>query len=371
MKKIWLLIGIFSITVLIVGVNIYHATTKESIEVKTTSIEKREISDIVMIPGTLKLINEQKVFFDPEKGEVKEILIKEGDKVKKGDPIVRYENEQLQLERKQNQLSIELNYIRISQLEKQIKNLEEKKEELIKEIGEKEAAKQVQREKDQLETEMEMANVELKQNLLQKEMIERKINELVVKSNLDGVVISVNREAAQPNTEPAILVHVGDLNHLKVEGVISEYDSLKVKESQHVTLKSDIIPEQEWKGKISKIGILPNQIDSMTQNSTSVQYPIEVLVESQNISAKPGFQLIMEIETDRKKVNTLPLKAIRQDGDHYFVFVVKNGKAIKKEIEIGLTKGQYIEVKEGLAKDDKVVINSPNNLENGMEVTVR
>jgi HlyD family secretion protein len=226
MKNIWLLMGIFSVIVLIVVVNIYHATTRDIIEVKAISIEKREISDIVMIPGTLKLVDEQKVFVNPEKGEVKEFLVKEGDKVKKGDLIIRYENEELQLEKQQNQLSIESNYIRIRQLKKQINDLKRKKDELTKELGEKEAQEQIENEENQLNTDLKVAEIDLKRNLLQKETIEKKLEELVIKSNLDGVVISVNREALKPNdTESPVLVHIGDTTKFKVEGFISEYDS--------------------------------------------------------------------------------------------------------------------------------------------------
>ncbi|ASS88849.1 hypothetical protein GLN3_17325 (plasmid) [Geobacillus lituanicus] len=375
MKNIWLLMGIFSVIVLIVVVNIYHATTRDIIEVKAISIEKREISDIVMIPGTLKLVDEQKVFVNPEKGEVKEFLVKEGDKVKKGDLIIRYENEELQLEKQQNQLSIESNYIRIRQLKKQINDLKRKKDELTKELGEKEAQEQIENEENQLNTDLKVAEIDLKRNLLQKETIEKKLEELVIKSNLDGVVISVNREALKPNdTESPVLVHIGDTTKFKVEGFISEYDSLKIKKGQHVTIKSEVIPDQEWKGKVSKIGIMPNptnQIDEGNSTNTSVQYPIEVLVESNNLSAKPGFRVIMEIEADKRKVSTLPLKAIKQEGDHYFVFIIKDGKAVKKEVQIGLTQDQFVEIKKGLTEEDKVIINPPDNLKSGTEVVLK
>ncbi len=379
MKRIWLLIGTFLGIVLIVSANIYYATTEERIKVKTTSIEKREISDMVMVPGTLKLLNEQKVFADPEKGEVNEILVKEGDKVKKGDPIIRYSNEELQLEKQQNQLSIESNYIHIRQLKKQINDLKKKKEELTKELGEKKAKEQVENEENQLNTDLKVAEIDLKRNLLQKETIEKKLKELVIKSNLDGVVISVNRGALKPNdkTESPVLVHIGDTTNFKVEGFISEYDSLKIKKGQLVTIKPEAMPDQEWKGKVSKIGIMPNPtnqiIDGENSNSTntSVQYPIEVLVESNNISAKPGFQVIMEIEADKRKVSTLPLKAIKQEGDHYFVFIIKDGKAVKKEVQIGLTQDQFVEIKKGLTEEDKVIINPPDNLKSGTEVVVK
>jgi HlyD family secretion protein len=376
MKKIWARIGVFLGIVLIVSAkNIYHATTEGKIKVKTTSIEKREILDMVMVPGTLKLLNEQKIFVDPEKGEVNEILVKEGDKVKKGDPIIRYNNEELQLEKQQNQLSIESNYIRIRQLKKQINDLKEKRDKLTKELGEKEAKEQIENEENQLNTDLKVAEIDLKRNLLQKETIEKKLEELVIKSNLDGVVISVNREALKPiDTQSPVLVYIGDITNFKVEGFISEYDSLKVKEGQHVTIKSEVIPDQEWKGKVSKIGIMPNptnQIDGGNSANTSVLYPIEVLVESNDVSAKPGFRVIMEIETDKRKVSTLPLKAIKQEEDHYFVFIIKDGKAVKKEVQIGLTQDQFVEIKEGLTEEDKVIINPPDNLKSGTEVVVK
>jgi HlyD family secretion protein len=114
-----------------------------------------------------------------------------------------------------------------------------------------------------------------------------------------------------------------------------------------------------------------NQIDEGNSTNTSVQYPIEVLVESNNLSAKPGFRVIMEIEADKRKVSTLPLKAIKQEGDHYFVFIIKDGKAVKKEVQIGLTQDQFVEIKKGLTEEDKVIINPPDNLKSGTEVVLK
>lgn len=372
MKKIWIGIGIIGIIALFIGVSVYRASTKENVQVETTQMTVKEMTGNVMIPGTLQLAKEQKVYLDPQLGEVSKILVKEGDKIKKGTPLLKYENEQLQLEKEQNKLAIDSSYIRINQINKQIEDLDDKRKDLEKQIGKEEAKKQIEAEKSQLETEKKMANIELKQQLLQKETIEKKLNDLEVKSEIDGIVIGVNEDVIQNESQPSVIIHIANLNEYKVTGVISEYDSLKVKENQPVTLKSDVVPDQKWKGKVSKINLLPQEQEIMNQSNSNgaVQYPIVVKVEDQNILAKPGFQLIMEIETERKKVNSLPLEAVKQEDDQHFVFVVENGKVARKEIEVGITSEQNIEIKDGLTKKDQVILNPPDHLKVGMEVTI-
>jgi HlyD family secretion protein len=101
-----------------VGVNVYRAMSKEEVTVSTVKLSQQEIASNVMVPGTLRFQNEQYIYQDPEKGEIAEILVKEGESVKVGTPLLRYENEQFSLEKEQNALSIESSYLKINQLEK-------------------------------------------------------------------------------------------------------------------------------------------------------------------------------------------------------------------------------------------------------------
>lgn len=372
-KKVWIGIGVAFIIVLFVGISIYRAASKENPTVSTVKMEEKEITGNVMIPGTLQLMNEQKIFYDPEKGKVKKILVKEGDRVKKGTPLVIYENEQLELEKEQAKLSIEQSYIKLDQINEQLADLKKKEEELKKQVSEEEAETQIESEKNQLQMDKKMTNLELKQQQIQKETVEKKISELEVKSEVDGIVITVDEEATVgtgENLKP--LLHIGSLNKLKVEGVISEYDSLKIKEGQPVVLKSDVVPDAKWKGKVSQIGILPQQGNEVAETGNeAVQYPVEVLVEDQNIPVKPGFKLIMEIETERKKANVIPITAVKQDDNQQYVYVVKNGKIVRKDIETGSSNDKYIEVKSGLTKSDEIVSEPSDDLKSGMEVTIK
>lgn len=373
-KKIWISIGVVSIIALLVGVNVYRAMSKEEVTVRTVKLSQQEIASNVMVPGTLKFQNEQYIYQDPEKGDIAEILVKEGDAVKEGTPLLRYENQQFSLEKEQNALSIESGYLKINQLENQLNDLNEKEKDLSKQVGEDEAEKTIDAERDQLKMEQKMADIELRQLLLQKGTIEKQLSALEVKSDMSGTVVTIDENPEQAAEQGGIkaVIHIAKTDQFIVSGVLSEYDSLKVADGQPVTLSSDVVPDAKWKGKVSNIGLLPEAPpSSMSTENAAVQYPVEVSIEGSEMKAKPGFKLIMEIETEKRSVQTVPVDAVKQDGEDYFVYTVLDGKTKKKTIEIGTASSDYMEVKDGLTADDAIVSKPKDDLQSGTEVTVK
>ncbi|KKI93826.1 hypothetical protein WQ54_01885 [Bacillus sp. SA1-12] len=370
-KKIWISIGVGTIILIFIGVNVFATLREENPVIEAINLEKREITEKVMVPGTLSLSQEDFVYLDSEKGEVEEILIKSGDKLEKGTHILKYKNEQLQLEKEQNTLSIESAYLRINQIKDQIENLEEKEKDLAKQVGDEEAEKEVAAERDQLEIDLKVADIEARQLLLQKETINKKLSQLEVKSEMDGTVLSVNDEAVTGISQ-APMIHIGNTDEYVVKGFISEYDALKITEKQAVVLRSDVISDKEWKGTVTRVSLLPEQAENgLGSEDTAVQYPIEVSIDAKDLTAKPGFKLIMEIETNKRTVQAVPIEAVKQDGEDYYVFIVDDGKAIRKKVTTGATSDDYMEITSGIENGDAVINIPPDNLQNGMEVKVK
>lgn len=373
-KKAWIIIGVISIVVIMISVSVYREVYAKGPTVKTAVLKQEEISSLLMIPGTVKLSEEQIVYISPDKGELKELLVKEGQTVKVGDVIAKLQNPQLELEVEQNKLAIETANLKISQIDKQLKQLKDKEKTLAEQVGKEEAKKQLAPETEQLDMEKKLANLDLKQATLQKDMINKRQSELEIKSTIDGVVLSANLPKAS-SIEGAMaepIVHIGKLEALKATGLLSEYDTLKVSVGQKVTLKSDAVPDQKWQGEIENMALLPQQTQTGSQSgSQAVQYPVTVKITGDLKSLKPGFQIIMEIETDKKVTNVLPMDALYDEGDQPFVYIVKDGKAIKKEVQTGITSGSKIEVLEGISNEDQIIINAPDSIKNGLEVTVK
>lgn len=136
-KKVWMTIAVVTIFIGLFSVNVLVNARSENPTVKVTNLKKMEISNKIMISGTLKLAEEQTIYYNPEKGDVDEILVKEGDDVVQGTPLFTYKNSQLLLEQKQNKLQQESADMELNSLQKQLNNVNN----LLKEDKENEELK--------------------------------------------------------------------------------------------------------------------------------------------------------------------------------------------------------------------------------------
>ncbi|WP_273849963.1 efflux RND transporter periplasmic adaptor subunit [Guptibacillus spartinae] len=371
-KKVWMIIAVITIIIIIVGANIYRTYADRTATVETEQAKLEEMKSTIMTPGTLAMAEESTVYQDASKGAVKEVLVKEGDSVKKGDPVVKYENQDLEMEKEQNEINIESLYLRINSLDKQEKRLKEKQNDLADDVGEDEAEETMEAEIDQVKMDKRMANLDLRQALLQRDRLKQKVSELDVTSEISGIVLEANDSSVPESTQmEKPLLRIGSMENLIVEGTLSEYDTLNIEAGQKVTITTDVLPDEKWEAEIMEVGYLP-QASSPEANTSAVQYPFSVKFNHpEDVDLKPGFQMILEIETESHEALTLPLDAVQQDGEESFVFIVEDGKAIKRQIETGSSTTKRIEVAKGISQKTKVIVNAPDHLKNKMDVSVK
>jgi len=375
MKKKVLIFSICLILVLIIGVNVYKTQGKvNEINVRITHLKKKNITNKVMIPGILKLAEEQYIYYDAQKGNINNIHVTEGSIVQIGTPIITYESDELDLQQEQNRLATKSSQLQINSLTTQIANLNKKQKELEKEVSKEEAKNQIDSERAQLQIDLETANLELEKNKLEGKSITKKEKDLEVKSEINGTVLEVDKGAI--NTVSDIqksIVHIGNTNQYLASGMLSEYDALNIKVGQPVTITSDVLPDKRWTGLVKQIDYLPQQQSiSDGANDGANEYPVEININDDDIkSIKPGFKLILEIETSSKKANSLPTKSIVNKDKSTYVYIVKDGKAVRKKVKTGKTTNEITEIKNGLSGKEKVISNPSNQLTDGMEVNVQ
>ncbi|GAB1795866.1 efflux RND transporter periplasmic adaptor subunit [Priestia megaterium] len=376
MKKGIIITAVAVVIVAVIGINVYRAqsVSGKAVNVHVANIKEKKLRNTVMVPGTLKLANEQYVYFDAEKGEVERFHVTEGSRVQQGTSLVTYESDTLDLEQEQNKLERKSSQLQINSVSKQLSNLNKKQKELEKEMSKQEAKDQIETERTQLNLDLETAKIDLERNKLEAKSIAKKERNLDVASDINGTVLEVDKEAVNNTSDvQKPLIHIGNTDEYLATGVLSEYDALKIKTGQAVKITSDVLPDKEWAGSVKQIDYLPQQQASAEAgNDAANQYPVEVKVDDQDITMiKPGFKLLLEIETSSKKASSLPIKAVvNEDGEKY-VYVVKDKKAVRKEVKIGETTNKFSEIKSGVSSKDKVITNPTKNLTDGAEVTVQ
>ncbi|WP_025092361.1 efflux RND transporter periplasmic adaptor subunit [Bacillus safensis] len=349
---------------LFIGFNIAKNQAKpaSTAAIKTVKLTPKEITSTVMTPGTLSFSEEQFIYEEEEKGKLKGIAVKEGEKVKAGTPLLTYENKELELEEQQQALAAESSTLKLEQLQKRLSELDEKK------AGGFDA--NAKSERDQLQLELKAAELEQKQAEISQEKVKAQIEDLTVHSKIDGTVISIEQEAGAGGPEERQpIIHIGHEKKMIVRGLISEYDAIKIKKKQKVKVTSDVIRGKSWQGVVKKVGAVPVQNAAETTSSDqTVQYPVEVEIKGKKPEAKPGFKMIMEIETDKRQAQTIPETAVKKETDGQYVYVVRKNVLKKVKVVIGETSGHDLEVTKGVKAEDQIIAHIADDMYDGMEV---
>ncbi|MGB5590853.1 MAG: efflux RND transporter periplasmic adaptor subunit, partial [Gammaproteobacteria bacterium] len=100
-------------------------------------------------------------------------------------------------------------------------------------------------------------------------------------------------------------------------------------------------------------------------------FKVTIAVPDDEMRLKPGmfgrFQIVYD---SRENVLLIPRAAVVEEENSQTVFVVEDDKATSKRIRTGFTRGDLIEVSEGLDDSDSVIIMGQSGLKNGAAVKV-
>ncbi len=93
----------------------------------------------------------------------------------------------------------------------------------------------------------------------------------------------------------------------------------------------------------------------------------EIHLANAKRTLRPGMtaEVTLELRTIENAL-TVPVSALRSQGDRYGVFVLEGGVAKQREVETGLESAEWIEIVEGLSPDENVVVATAAPLTDGM-----
>lgn len=66
----------------------------------------------------------------------------------------------------------------------------------------------------------------------------------------------------------------------------------------------------------------------------------------------------------------VPLYSVISRNDRHFVYIAKDGIAVKKEVQLGFLEGWKIHIEEGLHAGDRVLIEGQRSVEDGQSIKV-
>ncbi|MCW5936394.1 MAG: HlyD family efflux transporter periplasmic adaptor subunit [Fimbriimonadaceae bacterium] len=157
------------------------------------------------------------------------------------------------------------------------------------------------------------------------------------------------------------LVQLSDVTQMFVECAVDESDISSVKLGQRTRVIVEAYPGKPLDGLVRKI----YPAAETTQSLTTVKVRVEILpqalrrAEAENRPLRPGMNATCEfLELDKKDVLILPQQAIQREDGKTFVKVkgADPMAPIRREVQLGESGNEGVEVLSGLNEGDEVVV---------------
>jgi|FLOH01.1.fsa_nt_gi HlyD family secretion protein len=167
----------------------------------------------------------------------------------------------------------------------------------------------------------------------------------------EGTVTKVNVKENNLVNPGQAIIEIQNLNSLVVKTYISPEDAALISVNDKVEVETS---GEKTTGKIAYIG---STLDPITKK-------VEVKITLKTSNAITGTQAKIYF-TPKTKSILIPLNSVSIVNEKHSVKLMKNGKIELREVTLGKLLNEYVEVLEGLTKDDEVITTTNTFLSEG------
>jgi membrane fusion protein (multidrug efflux system) len=272
-------------------------------------------------------------------GEVVEIHVEEGDRVKAGQILAKLDGDRLRLEARQARANL-------AKLEQDFERNKDLHEQGLVSAGAYESLR------------YELAASKAAYNLASLEL-----SYTDIKAPIDGVIAERFIKLGNTIDVNASTFQITDLEPLRAELHVPERELRKLGSTQTATIIVDALPGQEFIGTVARISPI---VDPETGTfKTTIE-----IIDEQNL-LKPGmfgrFNIVYDVHTQALLV---PRVSIVDDSVETAVFIVEEGIAYRRVVDTGISRLGEIEVLSGLNGGEQVVVVGQTGLKDGAKVEI-
>lgn len=182
-----------------------------------------------------------------------------------------------------------------------------------------------------------------------------------VYSPIDGYVADRPADLGEYVSTTTKVATIVKINPLRVRIDIPEQAIPSVSVGQSVSVTTSAWPDRNFSGRIARIS--PNV------TPTSRTLTVEAEIENSSGVLKPGqFATVRILESRAAPATLVPARSVRTESGVSRVFVIKDGKAQERQVQLGQTEGDLVEIKTGVAENEIVATSNVEQLSDGMAV---
>lgn len=296
----------------------------ENVSYETIEVKKGTIERVIKCTGTFVSVSQSDLAYKYMGGRLKSILVKPGDRVKKGDVVAELETDTVVND-------IELQKIAVKKCQIIYDRIKTRFE---IDGGDR--------------TDLELAELDLNANKLRLENLQKELEKTRLISVIDGEVVYITDiKPGEMINAYQTAVRVADPLQLQLQ-----YSEDKVGSFQ-LGMKPDILLDGEtYKGEVVMTPYDMPQ-DAGEELKKSVRIKVDMLPDGVSIGSTASITLSLE---KLDNVIVLPKQVINTFSSRKFVNVLKNNIREERDVELGIQTETEVEVVKGLSVGEKIII---------------
>ena len=313
------------------------------IPVKIKNIKPEEFNNFFEVNANVSA--EQNAFISPEQGgQIKDIRVDEGDRVQKGELLVKLNLEVSQSSIEQVKTNLEL-----------ARKLYQKQKDLWdKNIG----------------SEIEYLEAKNRKERLEKQLAQLKAQQdmSIIKAPFSGVVEKIYQKEGEMASPGRQVLQLVNLKAMQAEANISERYISDVHKGDSVQIRFPAYENLRFKVPIIRKGNVINE-ESRT-------FPVEVKLNNQNKKIKPNLRSVMRVNDYSKDSSVVvPSIIVKEDrqGTYLYKAVKKDGNSVARKayVETGRSFNDITRIDDGISFGDKVIISGFEQVSNGSNINIK
>lgn len=268
-------------------------------------------------------------------GRIVAIEVAEGQRISRGDVLARLDDQELRA--------------RVDEIEARVMLLETQARRVRALLTTGAATQQAS---DQVESELRQTTAGLIAT-------RKRLAEMTITSPLDGIVLRRDGEIGETAREGQVLFWVGQTEPLWITTDVDEEDIPRVTAGQRVLVKSDAFPDSVFEGRVGDITPKGDSAQRTYRMRVSIASPTELRIG-----------MVVEVNIvvrETKDAILVPSAAIRAKR----VFVLDGNRITARTVKTGAVGKRMTEILGGLAPGERVVVDPPAHLRDGMRVRFR
>jgi len=322
-KLVFLIIGV--VVFLLVGAAIAIHSRKPPITIQTEKVSRHNITEIVVANGKIQPVVQ--VGISPEvAGEIVALPVKEGDRVKKGDLLVRIKPDNYLATRDSSaasyQSAIANKNLAQAQLDKAEAEYKRNVELLQSKLVSDSVFLDVKTTYEVAKLQYETATHQVDQSKFGLDNANADLNKTTIISPIDGTVVNLKSQLGERVLGTSFnmgteIMTVADLSEMEARVDVGEIDVVLMEPGQNTRLEVDAFKDHKYSGVVTEVansakGFGQSSAASAASSATgdATKFEVHIRIKEKELF-RPGMSVTAEIETrSRTNVLAVPIASV-------------------------------------------------------------